>query len=68
MQIMRCRSAFNLAQMRQANSTKRFLIQFKIVKKNTQYFEAVNEIVTPYTGFIVSNYYYSNEIEFFKYS
>ena len=66
--MMRLRSAFALAQMRLANSTKRFLIQFKIVKKNTQYFEAVNEIVTPYTGFIVSNYYHSNEIEFFKYS
>ncbi len=65
---MRLRSAFALAQMRLANTTKRLLIHFKLVKKNTQYFAAVNEIVTPYTGFIVSNYYYSNEIEFFKYS
>lgn len=67
-QIMRLKSAFELARMRLANSSKCFLIQCKIIKKNTQYFKAVNEIVTPYTGFIVSNYYHSNEIEFFKYS
>ncbi len=65
---MRLRSASKLAQMRLANSTKRFFIQFKIVKKNERYFEAVNEIVTPFTGFIISDYYLSNEIEFFKYS
>lgn len=68
MHIIRLRSAFNLAVLRLSNSTKRLLIRFKFLKTNAQYFEALNKIITPFTGFIVSDYYYSNEIEFFRYS